>query len=425
MIPKKITPGFPMATTATATQIVPQNNQVYNGLSDLARPMHYCADLMTKPFWWTTDQFIRMVMPFFPGEYGQCPDKVDEIVSRIIKGSFIIPSATLTIPLGFASYVPRLIATYLQRENFVYLEGSAKEKASLGQEALTVFSMNTCIMPERLSLIFGGIDHWSTRISQVVRKILEANADVVCLQEVHAEEGAHQLYESLKSRYSHFYLNVGAEPMTPTSNFLNSGTLIATRFKLLNPTFSSFKNLEGAQKSANKGCFDFTIAGKDTSAIAHIFSAHLQPSPDDEHPTPTEMNTRKLELNLILKKMQDVASKNLQGMPILLVGDMNIVHGSQEYNKSLLSKRFIGCDNINSLSSTCTPFFGKYVWTYSPEERARLEKGKGMILDYTLLLKRKTNPYTIKTTVQKSFDESKPERAISDHHAILSEITKT
>lgn len=357
-------------------------------------------------------------MPVFLGEYDQCTDKTDEIVSRILKGSIAIPSIPLTIPLGFASRIPRFIGTCLQRENFIHLKGNFKEEPSLFNRKFTVFCNNICGMPGGLSMIFGGVPPLHSRISRIVEKILASNADIVLLQEVHDEDGAYELYERLKDKYSDFYLNIGIQTTT-----LNSGLFACIKGKTVNPSFSSFQDIPGSQQSVNKGCFNFTIGSKE-APIAHIFHAHLQPSPDDMNPTSSEKKTRELELQHILGKMYSIPNRSF-GAPIVLAGDMNIIYGSQEYNNSILSRHFLTSYDKSDFPGTCTLLFTKYVWTYSSEKRNLLERDRCITLDYTLVLRQDQSIQThhVETFLAKTFDESEPELALSDHNAILSKIT--
>ncbi|HSX13100.1 MAG TPA: endonuclease/exonuclease/phosphatase family protein [Chlamydiales bacterium] len=407
---------------ATSTPILINTNRTHANnpvdfSSNLAPQLLQCARWVTKPMWWTTEQVLRIVMPIIPGKYDQCTDKTDEIIYRILKGFIAIPSITVTIPLGFASCIPRFIGTCLQKEDFVHLKGNIEVSPSFLKKKFTVLSMNICGMPGGLSLIFGGVPPLNSRISRIVERILAANADVVLLQEVHDEDGAYELYDRLKNKYSDFYLNIGTQATT-----LNSGLFACIKSKTVNPSFSSFKEIEGSHRSVNKGCFNFTIGSKE-APIAHIFHAHLQPSPDDMNPTSSEKKTRQLELQHILRKMHSIPNRMFDA-PIVLAGDMNIAYGSEEYNDSILSNHFITSYDESGFQETCAISFTQYVWTYSSEKRNLLDRDRCITLDYTVVLKQDQDiqEHKVETFLAKTFDTSKPELALSDHNAILSKI---
>jgi len=391
-----------------------QANQSAPDLSHLAPLLFQCANKMAQPMWRTTEQ-LRVFMPFFPGQYDQCTDKTDEIVSRLIR--IAIPSAPITFPLGILSCIPRYLGTCLQKENFVHLKGNL-ESNSFSKREFTVFSMNICGLPGVLPLFYGGVNPLHSRISQVVQKIWNANADIVLLQEAHDEDSAFELYERLKDKYSDFYFNIGTRAAT-----LNSGLFVCSKGKTFNPSFFSFKDIEGAQQSVNKGCFHFTI-GSEEAPIAHIFHAHLHPSPDDLNPTPAEQKTRQLELQHILGKMQSITwGDRFPSVPVILAGDMNIAYGTEEYKNSILSKKFITSYDKDPVKETCTLLLSDYVWTYSSEKRRKLEKDRCVVLDYIVVLKQDQKQCKVKTSLHENFSESFPHLAISDHHAILSKIT--
>lgn len=410
-----------------ATQTVSSTNYSASLSQGYAEMCFYTARSLSRPLWWTSKHLIEVAMPISNQER-----KCEEVFNKLYQAAFAAPFAPITFTLGGMACIPRLVGTYLQSHPFTHVEGNATEKW-YGQrsKSFTILNLNICCMPGGLPYLFGGMAPACDRIDRIAQKIMEINPDVVCLEEVHDEDIAIKLYEKFKNTYCDFYWGAGRQTAG-----LDSGLFEMSKYKIENPEFTSYKYIDNASQNVNKGLFTFTISSNE-GKIAHIFHTHLQPSVDDDHPLERDMNTRAIELELILKKMHNIVTTTSPSKPILLVGDLNIVYNSEEYNSSIFKECFQwNChENPYHFSGTCSPYFTAHRWS-NDADRVGLKKDTAVILDYAAILKKLPNPYesdnfeaitemssyTSESSVVRTWDEEQPLNAISDHHGIYTTV---
>lgn len=292
---------------------------------------------------------------------------------------------------------------------FTYLEGEGKEGEK--KQFLTTFNANFLFMPDDYTWFFGGCSRWEKRVDELCGVIFRENPDIVCLQEIHDVDSGYGLYERLKGSYPHFYLNIGQGDYTkaPEKIMMNSGLFVASRYPIKDPSFVPFRQ-EGRQWQINKGFFHGTVmVGEE--AFCQLYTSHLNPF-DDETAQKVRWEQAE-EIALSMKKMQTV-----DPMPGFLLGDLNVNKTSTEWAHSPLSKEFT--HHCPGNQETCTDTLDHIV--HSPLNAREGIPKEGHICDYALMYQGSTG--TIVSRVVPLYDLSQPERALSDHQGIFSEIRK-
>ena len=207
------------------------------------------------------------------------------------------------------------IVTPLNRDPYTYSSSSlVQDKEPIEGHNIEVLSWNVCFLPLATANWEKEVKPWTERLDQVAETILEADADLVTLQEVYDSQAAQELTSRLKEKYSHIYYNIG-----PKTLGTGSGLFVASKFPLKNTRFTQHKNKKNDIDSffVNKGFFDFEIyAGE--NKIAHVFVTHLQHSKDDLNPLKIDQDIREQQLNDIFAEMKK------EDVPVLLVGDFNM-----------------------------------------------------------------------------------------------------
>jgi endonuclease/exonuclease/phosphatase family metal-dependent hydrolase len=319
-----------------------------------------------------------------------------------------------------------------EKTPYIYLKSKTPEKtsdASYPKDGLSVLTLNTCFMPGNYPFLFGGVYMpWQKRVSLLGEKLRSVNADVVCLQEIFAEETTYALFEELKDTYTYFYGAIGPRFLGFSFDTFGfpSGLFIASKYPIENPQFTLFSV---AGFPMNYGCFDFVVKNGDTS-IGHVYTTHLQPLDYEEFD-----QIRASQLNQILEKMESDLAKD-ENVPMFLCGDLNVPYGSDEPSEALIRGHFYDDYNrnipatITKANSTCTDYFTNYL--FAGGENLEEIDPNFQILDYALLLRpshssrlsSSRQAYTLNTVLVPANDLKDPDAAISDHHALLSIIQR-
>lgn len=318
----------------------------------------------------------------------------------------------------------------LKRTPFLHLKGKIADK-SLPEERLaegfTVFDLNTCFLPGELVFVHGGMARWEERVSALAEKILETNADVICLQEVFTEEAGFALYERLKEHYSHFYISISPRPLGFSSATfgLPSGLFVASKYHVDQPAFTLFSE---AGFPMNYGVFDFVIKNSNIP-LGHIYTTHLQAFDKEQF-----KEIRSKQLNQLLEKIQSDHQVS-PDFPHFLCGDLNIAWGSEEAGEALIHNYFFDAYNhgrtkATEADRTCTDYFSEFC--FSSLDYPQDFDANNQIFDYALLyqplpgygLKSSCRLCAMKTTLVPMNSFERPEEALSDHHGLLTTIVK-
>lgn len=300
----------------------------------------------------------------------------------------------------------RGMTAYLQKEPFIYVKGDAGEKTLPSDGTFSLLSWNICCTAAGYAISDGGVFPWTFRIDDICDKIAEKNADVNCLYETFDTHSAFYLCEKLKQKgYAHFYFNIG-----PKAVGVSSGIFVASKYAIDKPEFTPFPldSLVGRTKHAAKGLFAFDLQSKGNS-FARIHATHLQHSEESQFPTDEELDARRMQMEIIVKKIDRVRNKC-----IVLTGDLNL--GNEEYNASSWSRLFQKGDLYSDPDKT-----------WGGEEFYNRIAGKRisapMNLDHTMIVKGTARG--IQTSLVKTgYDMAQYRKeALSDHAGLFSRIT--
>lgn len=178
---------------------------------------------------------------------------------------------------------------------YVHLAGLAEDKESNG-ENLTLFNLNAN-SDEKLSL------------EGLIEKILHANADVVCIQEIIGIDSSYAFYDALKEQYAHFYTTIDMHGFSSDTPIAAKGMLIASKYPIGNPQYTPFSN------NRDSGFIDFTLKSENT-LLGRVFIAQLKPN-----------QAQVMPLEQILSVMESEYQKDI---PFLLCSNMEVTDESHE-----------------------------------------------------------------------------------------------
>lgn len=293
------------------------------------------------------------------------------------------------------------------KASYIYLEGTGSKE--VGAEKVSILNANLLFMPGNLTYYFGGIRPWESRMRDLVKTLRKKNSDVVCLQEIHDEESAFALFRVLRRQYPYFYLNIGVDNavMDPDEISMNSGLFVASKYPLSDPKFVRFQS-DGRQKGIHKGFFYGTLS-VNKKPYCYLISTHLNP-----HDNETAVRVREEEAQMIVEEIESLQ----KALPLaaVVVGDLNVSYGTNEWKSSTLSQAFI--EGYSNKHPTCTDYFNDLVWT--PVKLRSKVKNKDYIYDYALVYR--VHPLSIESEVFPLYRLDEPADALSDHQGIFSQI---
>jgi len=217
-----------------------------------------------------------------------------------------------------------------------YENGLAQPKQEFSRE-ITIMQWNICFLPSNYPILYGGVKESKERVDAVAKFIIDADADIVALQEAHDGAAIKALIKLLKPYYAYIYYDIG--PSTPFEieeiipPFFNSGLMILSKYPVKDLSFKSFDYI-GMQWQINKGFFGFTILHQDKE-LMHLYATHLQPYDEDK-----DHEIREKELKEIVQAIEKHRSQKKSPLPYIVFGDLNIPWGSPEYGASSMHTFF-------------------------------------------------------------------------------------
>ena len=284
-------------------------------------------------------------------------------------------------------------------------------------------TFNTCFMPFPFSHLFAGVSDASSRSRAIVEMITTVDPDVVCLQELFAPFESHALLQCLQKHYPHIRSEFKTHFFA-----IGNGMAILSKYPCSEIAYHPFTPCEGMNRTIERGFISFKVNnGEET--LAHITTTHLQ----SEH-NATAFQVRAHEIEQIIDHIEQRRAQYNSTFPYLLIGDLNVSWGSDEYWNSLLPQLFIDgytktlC-SVDRESCTCTEYLIDYyrgcvddtLLTRMTHTTHRFPRNRYIeILDYCLLHKDDAIRYDISTKRVEAFDFTHPNSAISDHHALIS-----
>ena len=305
-----------------------------------------------------------------------------------------------------------------EKTPFAFWRGNV-EPISHQDKPLTVMTLNTCGVPGDLTLPNGGMVPWPQRLPALAQKVLEANPDIVCLNEVYGYDAPKEYYERLKDHYAYFYTNIGPRTfgLSMATLGLASGLFVASKYPLEAPHFMRY---EKRGYPVNDGLFDFVVM-INNHPIAHIYTTHLQPDHTEEF---GKIRAEQLQ-EAVDKIHADYAKEPHLNIPYFFGGDLNIPWGSGEPGLAIIQHDFYDAYNKGRQSAqtgpTWTDFFTE---RYYQQQRIPLHVDPTPgIIDYALLTKLPTaGHWSIHTTLVPIFNLQQPDQSLSDHNGLITTI---
>lgn len=268
------------------------------------------ASKCAEPICWAYGLLrYRLVMPLDPAKFDNCESRIAEVAYRAfialvgffaLTSSMVVPVALIT--LGIASKVLRVIGFALQSEGYTHVRGDAPE--TILQRQAKVAAWNVSGIGGGLHYDHGGLISWQNRLQAIVEKIEAEDPDVLVLQEIYDTALAEALIESLRERYAHFFIHLGANVMGSVG-----GCMVISKCAVHSFTNTSFSN--------NSWTLNRTFASLEIKAnpadqvpCARIIGTHLI---DDSN------ESRRQQVAEILESIQNSAP-----LPTVLMGDLNL-----------------------------------------------------------------------------------------------------
>ena len=303
------------------------------------------ASYMTDPVCKSRELWMRchIVKDLHPDSY-----RVTNLFRQTLLLSGMVPCALLAVVCTLPAMAVRYAVCRLQKEPYVYRKGNSVEKVLQGL-TFTLLSWNICYTQGGYEISDGGVLSSPERIQTLSDKILEQDADVVCLYEVFDINTALYLHEKMKNDYAHFYFSMGPRVVGPSS-----GIFVATKFAVEDPEFLPFPKeaLDGRAKNCEKGIFSFDIKN-----YARIFATHLQHSEICAEPTANEVKARHDEMVI----MMELVDKPGRVKGRVVVGDLNL--HDKECNDAAWNGRFVRGDAFTEKTwggdAYCAALMGK------------------------------------------------------------------
>ncbi len=290
---------------------------------------------------------------------------------------------------------------------YLYQRGEGVEKRLPENRALNILSWNVCCLDHSQSMLFGGVLPWRDRLNRLASQIQTFDADIVCLQEMFTPEACLALWQKLRTRYAHCYLQIGPKPcgFDPSQFGLPSGLFVMSRYPLKNVTFVPYNQNEAPPNRGYGFCSAEIVSGDRT--VAQLITTHLQPGDD-----PADMAYRSAQL-------QAIAGTAQKGQwPLFLCGDLNIERNSPEEQKLSSYQQ----SHYQGSSWSCCEL--RDYWWRANQDALLFQTLplKREWLDYFTQL-RNGPPLPMHTEVLSLTDLAHPNEALSDHQPLLTQVT--
>jgi endonuclease/exonuclease/phosphatase family metal-dependent hydrolase len=241
-------------------------------------------------------------------------------VANVVRKFFLVIAALLFSCLALFTTLPgialRGLAAKLQNTPFLEQHSRSPSKTLPPERIFTLLSWNICCVAGGYTITDGGVVPWKERIDQIVRQIEEKDADVNCIYETMDTKSALYVADRLKAKgYPHIYFNMGSKAIG-----VSAGILVASKYEVKEAEFIPFPlaSLVGRTKNASKGVFGFDLASEGKS-FARIFATHLQHSEEPAFPTEEERAGRRMQMEIIVDKVNRVRDKC-----VVVTGDLNL-----------------------------------------------------------------------------------------------------
>jgi len=349
---------------------------------NLALSLRKCS----TPLYQSTKYLYRVFSPILPGQFHQKSTALNEIIARV---AITAAAAIMLMPsliLHAAGMFGRAVHLLATKQSYI---GSTQVYSKEGLfRDLSIGTYNMNLFQGPLPTILGGVDTDNKRLERLADQLIAADLDTVCINEGHDIKLVHQLAKILEKRGLHYncIYGVGDHPIK-----FNSGLAILSKYPIEDIQFIPFTQ-QNRQKMINKGFTSCRING------IRVIATHLDPHNEQVRQSELEM------IDSHRKKMRE---------PSVLIGDMNIIKHSDEYQQSLLARAYRSTYNVNK--PTC-----------NDEVLIRIRKGhkdsiqQSDIIDY-IVIPNEIHPILFSTHLAAEVNND-PSTAASDHAFIFSRI---
>lgn len=361
---------------------------------------------MLKPYYECRSQLSKTYIPFHPDLFDQKNTHVKELIHRNILLRNFFSMAPTALTLGILAQIPETLYHTFRKNPFEYIP-CMNQCEQLNENKFSILNLNVCFLPGELPLFFGGVLPASDRVKKIAKVLLEKNADIICLYEVHDIVSAYDLIYYLKKKYNNFYFNIGSNIFG-----MNSGLFIASKYKTSTPLFKPFHYI-GKQGEINKGYFKFDLLSNE-KIISKIYTTHLQP-----YQKKSDEEIRFSELSEIIEDMETEFHEDIK-YPFILCGDLNISWDPKDKNLAVIDDHFFNPytpKKSHIKNHTYSSYLSDFLWNNIQDSSYFLE-----IIDYLLIFKKTKDSASIKTSMVPMLNLHSPGNDLSDHNGLLSII---
>jgi endonuclease/exonuclease/phosphatase family metal-dependent hydrolase len=313
---------------------------------------------------------------------------------------------TLVLPCTLTLYAMGTavdqIGDFLKTRTYNYLPGKAQEKTPTPRTPFSLLSANLCMLPYGIAT-WAGMSPAQQRIDALAQKILQTNADFICLQEM-APDHANALWNKIHKHYAHGFSRIGPMP----SNRMNGGLFFASKYPVEKTLYHPLPNTGPIARGI------FCVK----THIGWILTGHLKAGDDD-----SDVILRKEQVSSIQNLCEKLSDNGT--IPCLLAMDSNIKRTGKkndEYELSGIPKYFYNSYtssepfSLTPENATCTNVPGLALQGKQPQT---LEDAYEHI-DYILSYKSTAHLLSIKTQQIPTY--SIPNISpLSDHKILLAE----
>lgn len=350
-----------------------------------AETLNLIANVAKSLFWKAEQNLHYVFLPIVLQHLGQEQRKLTEIAKRILIAPFAVTATLLFTPLALLGHCLTGLSNRLNSRKFVYLEGICEEKTT---QSPKIMHLNACMLAGGLPYLFGGVATAGERFQKgLIPLINREDPDIVFLSEF-SETMTPRLYESLKRKYKHFFVNIGSKAVGMDASLAVISKVALTK----EPEFvPSTVKADGSQKFFSRGFFIM-----ETKEYRYLYT-HLHPQN-----TPASISIRSRQIQEIKRLIESKEGST----PWVVLGDLNIDRGSEGHQEMKES------DFIDVIEEE-----------HGPVSTAAEGLEKGSIkteesLDYFLTVRDK--PIAVQTQVIDTYTDKR--NALSDHKAIVATL---
>jgi phospholipase C len=273
---------------------------------------------------------------------------------------------------------------------------SSSPSSTLSKSNLKLLSWNIQMLPTALDFASDKLKKGQTlRAPWIIEYLNERDYDIVVLQEVIDQKITAQLKDGLKRQYPYLVAVDAKQGLAGCSG----GILFASRIPLKYVTHIVYKNITGVDRLAEKGCL--LIEANRDGVRFQIAGTHLQAGDDA---------TRDKEFVEIGNEI--IAPYKQQGVPQLLVGDMNDATTEEPYRLLL-----------ETTEMQDFPLDDPHPFTVDGRNSWNRPDKRGKHIDHVLLNPRGTASTIVRQTVQRARRQHNGNTIdYADHYGVIAEI---